>query len=211
MTEWRSTRFRNPAAWYVLLGTLLLLFSLWVPWLSASRTARTEGRADETAAALLDASLQLEPPFDEATAQILLARFYLLAESRGVRTKDIERLEPPSDEPGTWLLLRNKHYLFRVGASPVPTKQARGARISPRAVPAIEVIAWPLARVGPGHSAFFYPENAEAAYTRNLRKSYAGTGPEARPEPGAGHRRATNSEPGRDVYPGVDGERWLLF
>ena len=64
MTGWRRNRWANPAAYYVFGGLLLLAFTLWVPWLSASRTARAERRADAIAEALLEASHGFTPPYD---------------------------------------------------------------------------------------------------------------------------------------------------
>ncbi|MFK7740959.1 MAG: hypothetical protein AB8H80_11610 [Planctomycetota bacterium] len=213
MTEWRRTRFRNPAGWLVFVGVLLLAFSLWVPWLSASRTARTERRADRLAEVLLDATQGFEPPFDGFALEAILARFFLLAEQRGVRSKDIVRAAAEAAaadggaEDAGWLLLQNKHYAFRLGPSPASVRETP----SREAVPAMEVLAWPLRRAGPGHATFFYPENARRAFTRNLRNGYAGLAPESSPAAAAGHRRTGFTGHRQAIYPGNDNERWLTY
>ena len=69
--------------------------------------------------------------------------------------------------------------------------------------------AWPLSSVGPGHCAFFYPENAERAYTRNLRSEYAGL--DRRPAPGRSHRRPGATSRRFDTYTSDDDERWIYF
>ena len=97
MSDWRRSPFGNPAAWYTSIGILLLAFSLWIPWLSASRTARVETRGDELASALLDATLGMPLPLDEADLQVVMARFFVTAASRGVRTKGVVLVEPPPD------------------------------------------------------------------------------------------------------------------
>ena len=204
MTEWRRSRWANPAGWYTAIGVGLLAFSLWIPWLSASRTARVERRANGLAEALLDATRGFEAPLDEADLQTVVARFYLLAGCRGERVKDVERLEPAPD--GALLCLVNKHYAFQLSTSPPDVNQQPGRHT----VPALEVIAWPQSVIGPGHCAFFYPENAARAFTRNLRARYAGFG-EARPTPGAAHRRPRLGSRRSRSYAGRDDERWLLF
>jgi len=204
MTEWRRSRWANPAGWYTTIGLALLAFSLWLPWLSASRTARVERRANGLAEALLDATHGFDLPFDEADLQTIQARFYKIAASRGQRTKDLERVEPPP--AGTLLCLTDKHYAFQLSESPPDINQQPGRHT----VPALEVIAWPQSSIGPGHCAFFYPDNAARAYTRNLRARYAGFG-EERPQPGGPHRRPGLGGRRVSTYPGQDGERWLIF
>ena len=204
MTEWRRSRWANPAGWYTTIGLFLLAFSLWIPWLSASRTARVERRANGLAEALLDATAGFELPLDEADLHAIQARFYALADSRGERTKDVERMESPPE--GTLLCLVNKHYAFQLAESPPDVNQQAGRRT----MPAVEVIAWPQSGIGPGHCAFFYPENAARAYTRNLRAKYAGF-EEYRPEPGGPHRRPGLGSRRSSQYPGRDNERWLIF
>lgn len=204
MSEWRSTRFRNPAAWLTVFGVALMAFSMFVPWLTATRTARIENRADETAAVLLDASAGFEPPLDGVDRACVLARFYRLATARGVRVKDIELL--PDDRPEALLTVRNKHYVFRLASQPPRPAE----RPTPESVAALEVFAWPLQQLGPAHAAFYYPENAARAFTRNLRSGYFGTDAKA-PAPAAGHRRPGTDRRRQAVYVGRDDERWYLY
>ena len=209
MSDWPRSRWRyNPAFWYVAAGFGLLAFSLWIPWLSASRTTRVEQRADNLAEALLHAARGFEPSddgqLDEARIQAVLARFYQFADSRGLRLNHIERVEPTPE--GALLCLRNKHYAIQLTVSPPDATQRPGLHT----VPALEVTAWPLRQVGPGHCAFFYPENAERAYTRNLRKGYAGL-EDGRPLPGHCHRRPGLGSRRPSQYASGDDERWILY
>ena len=205
MNVGRRARWHNPVAWYSALGACLLLFSLYIPWLSASRTTRIETRAADLAEALLAAAVGFAPPFTEADCRAVLARLFLTADSHGIYTRDLERVEPPP--PGAILCLRNKHYAFQLTESPPDPSQ----RVGRGTVPALEVTAWPLRAVGPGHCAFFVPENAARAYTRNLRRGYAGFGEGQRPLPGAAHRRLGLGGRRPSQYPGNDDERWLLY
>lgn len=204
MSEWRRSGWWSPARWYTVLGFAVLVFSLWLPWLSASRTTRVENRADGLAECLLEVASEFPMPIDEADKQCILARFFALAVARGLRTSRIERIEPAPED--VLLCLENKHYTFQLSVSPPDAQQQPGKGT----VPAIEVIAWPSTAVGPGHGAFFYPENAERAYTRNLRKSYHGRGDD-RPKPGAAHRRPGLGSGRPMQYTGDDGEHWKLF
>ena len=204
MTAWRRSRWANPAAWFTALGVALLGFSLYVPWLTASRTARVERRAEQLAQALLDASSGFEQPLDETDLSGLAGRFYAVAESRGLYTRDLTRLDRPPE--GALLCFLNKHYAFQLSESPPGASQRAGAATAP----AFEVTAWPESGVGPGHCAFFYPENAARAYTRNLRANYAGTG-NTRPMPGRAHRAIGQSGQRAASYTGNDNERWVLF
>lgn len=205
MNEWRRSRFGNPAAWFAVLGAGLLAFSLWLPWLGASRTTRVEKRADGLAEALLEAARGFVSPLDEAERQAVMARFIREAACRGERVKDLERAEIPGD--GIALCLINKHYAFQLAESPPQPKQRPGVKT----IPAWEVIAWPLGSVGPGHSAFFYAENASRAYSRNLRSSYAGFASKRFPLPGAGHRRPGEAGKRPWQYPGNDNGRWIIY
>tara|TARA_R110002072_G_scaffold100429_3_gene221158 strand:- start:52357 stop:52974 length:618 start_codon:yes stop_codon:yes gene_type:complete len=205
MNEWRRSRFGNPAAWYTVIGCGLLGLSLAIPWLSASRTARVETRADGVANALLEASQGFEPPLDDADVLCLLARFYRVAVARGVRVNEVVKVEPTP--PGTLLCLKSKHYGYQLSESPLDAT----ARAGRGTLAAVEVIAWPLSTVGPGHCVFFYPEGASRAYSRNLRRSYAGLGNGERPAPGAAHRRPGLGSVKRTTYPGNDDERWIVF
>lgn len=205
MKEWRRSRFGNPATWLTVLGSSVLAFALAVPWFSASRTTRVENRADQVASALLDACSGFVPPLSEAQTQCLLARFFQVAACRGVRVQEVERVLPSPD--GVLLCLTNKHYAFQVSESPIEAT----ARASKDAVASLEVTAWPLSRVGPGHCVFFYPQDACRTYSRNLRRGYAGLDEEDRPAPGAAHRRPGLGSVRRSDYPGNDSERWLIY
>lgn len=205
MNEWRRTRFGNPAAWYTGIGILLLAFSLWIPWLSATRTARVETRGDRLANALLDATEGFLLPLDEADLQILLSRFYLTAASRGVRIKEVKRVEPAPD--GSLLFLTNKHYCFQLSETPLDPQSRPGKNT----VASLEVVAWPLNAASPGHCVYFYPQDASRAYSRNLRRGYRGIKKNYRPEPGACHRRPGGGGARRAQYPGIDDERWILY
>jgi hypothetical protein len=204
MQNWRRRGIGTPAGWYTLLGVGLLAGSLWVPFLTAERTARVEQRADQIAALLLDATRLLPGPLDAAATEVALARFYQLALRDQVHLTDLERIEPPL--PGTLLTLRNKHYAFHLAESPPePT-----ATVGRGAVTAYEAMAWPLAAVGPGHSAFLYCDDAPAGYTRNLSAGYVGL--EARrPQPGRSHRRTTTGLESRHFYRSFDDERWSVY
>jgi hypothetical protein len=205
MSEWRSSRFRNPLAWYTAIAAGMLAFSLWVPWLSATRTARVEGRADKVAAALMTAADGFELPLEEPDLQSLLARFYRTATSSGVRAKDVVRVEPAPS--GSLMCLQNKHYAFLLSEAPVDPM----SRIGKNTVGSLEVLAWPLSVVGPGHCGFFYAQDACRAYTRNLQRGYAGLKDDTRPLPGAGHRRPGIGSRRQSQYPGNDSERWILY
>ena len=204
MQEWRQSRWRNPAAWFTLIGLLLLAVSIWVPFQTAARTARTEQRADQIATLLLEVVRDFGGELDAATVEIMLARFHRLARRDGVYVTDLELVEPPL--PDTVLLLQNKHYAFQVAVSPPDPRATVGAG----ALPALEVVAWPLTAVGPGHSVFFHPDNAPRAYTRNLAAGYAGL-LQRRPTPGKGHRRSTQTMETAGSYRGFDDERWILY
>ena len=204
MTSWRSSRWPNPAAIYIMIGLLLLAFSLFIPWLSASRTTRVELRASGLAEALLDATHGFAPPLDNAALAAIEGRFFALAKSRGEYTADLERVASPPE--GALLCLINKHYAFQLSESPPAVDQRPGKDT----IAALEVTAWPRRSIGPGHCAFFYPDNALRAFTRNLRASYAGLGAD-RPTPGAPHRRPGLGSRRLSPYPGRDSERWLIF
>ena len=204
MTSWRSSPWANPGAWFLWVGLALLALSLWMPWLSASRTARVELRAAELAEALLEASHGFEPPLDAADLAAIEGRLYALATSRGVYTRDLDRVASAPD--GALLCMTNKHYAFQLAESPHSPDRSPSAD----ATAAVEVTAWPLSSIGPGHCAFFNPENAPRAYTRNLRASYAGLA-ENRPKPGGPHRRAGLGSRVMSPNPGRDSEHWLIY
>lgn len=203
MSSWRPSSFRNPATWYLLLGIGLLGMSLWVPWFTAERTARIERRADAIAEAMVEA----EREFAGAAApdpDVLHARFVRLALRDGLHLLDLEMRTPPL--PGTLLTLESKHYAFHLAASPA----AANVLVGRGTVPAFEAMAWPLSATGPGHCAFFHPDDAPRAYSRNLAASYTGLG-DRRPTPGQSHRRPHGLLEITSYYRGFDDERWILF
>jgi hypothetical protein len=205
MNEWRRSRFGNPAAWYTAIGCGLLGLSLVIPWLSASRTTRAELRADGVANAMLEASRGFTPPLDAGDVQCLLARFYQAAACQGVRTTEVVQVKPAPE--GTLLCLKNKYYAFQLSESPLDAT----ARAGVGTVGSVEVLAWPLSTISPGHCVFFYPEGSSRAYSRNLRRSYAGLDQDDRPMPGAAHRRPGLGSVKRSQYPGNDNERWIIY
>lgn len=207
MSEWRRPGWSNPAAWWVTVGLVLLGVSFWIPWASAARTTRIELRADAVAAELQVVLWQVAgidgaAAFDAAAREVVLARLIRLGGSRGVHVADLEAVETPP--AGVLLALRSKHYAFQVTGSPPAANERSGART----VPAVEITAWPLESGGPAHCSFFYPGNAARAYSRNLRKRYAGF--EHRPLPGASHRR---QDADRDPtnYSSFDDELWIEY
>ncbi len=206
---WRGS-WVDPATWYTVAGIGLIVTSLWLPWLTAARTARVEMRADVLCELLLGASRSLVADPSPADLEHVWARFLALAQADGVFYADVERLEPPL--PGTLLAFTNKHYAFQLARSP--------ARDQPRAhdAPAaaregfelpLEATAWPLHPAGPGHAVYFQPDDAPRAYTRNLTSGYVGLGA-GRPRPGAGHRADSPFDTAKSYRSGSD-ERWILF
>ncbi|MEO6593827.1 MAG: hypothetical protein ABIP94_03645 [Planctomycetota bacterium] len=204
MQEWRPSRFGNPASWYTLLGVVMLGLSVWVPFLSAERTARIEQRADQIASHLLAAARSMPFELDGPTLEVVLARFFALAERDGVFTNDLQVLDPPL--PATLLTLENKHYGFHLAISPPDPAAIVGTDTQP----GYEVVAWPLSAVGPGRSVFFYPDNAPRAFTRNLSIGYEGLG-DRRPVPGKCHRRTAQGQQPTSAYRAYDDERWILY
>lgn len=203
MDLFRPRASANPMVWLLLGGCLLVALSLWLPWQTAARTARIEARADRIAELLLAAGRSAPPAEDPATRDLVLARFWRLAVAEGVRVEDVQAVEPPL--PDTLLVLTNKHYAFQLAWSPLPAD----AIVARDAVPTREVLAWPLAAVGPAHAAFFHAEDAPRAYTRNLAAGYAGLG-ERRPPPGAGQRVGPTSLRRWSSYRSRSDERWIL-
>jgi hypothetical protein len=200
----RRSRWCNPGAWFTALGLVLLASTVWVPFQSAERTARVERRADQIADLLLEATSRASGVWDRDTTEIVLAYFHALALRDGAFVNDLEELHQAL--PNSLLTLQNKHYAFQIAVSPPDPKETASAD----AEPAYEVTAWPLSAVGPGHSVFFYPENAPRAYTRNLAKSYSGLD-DRRITPGRGHRRPAQTLELRSSYRGLDDERWIVF
>jgi hypothetical protein len=206
MHAFRLQAWRNPATWYGLAGAALIAASLWTPWWSASRTARVESRADRIA----DLLLQAVPDgarLDAAGCDHVLARFFALADADGVFFADLERVEPPPE--GTLLCLVNKHYAFHLAVSPIPADVTAGRDTTP----SLEVLAWPLAVTSPGHSVYFYAEDAPRAYTRNLAKITSGfvALEKQRPLPGVGQRPFTGAADGARSYRGITEDRWILY
>ena len=153
--------------WYLALGLLLLVASLWLPFATARRAMRVEARANDVARALMEAVGDTVDALDANDVDTVLARFFGLAARDGIYVEDLERVDPAW--PGTLLSLRNKHYLFQLAESPPDPKESPGAET----VPAYEVMAWPRRALGPANSVFFHPDNAVPAYTRNLAQGYA--------------------------------------
>jgi hypothetical protein len=204
MTLPRAAAWRNPARWYLLVGTALIASSLWLPWAAAARTTRVEQRAERLAELLLRAASGMPfPPLDDPDH--VLARFYALALADGAFVADVERVEPTP--PDVLLAFTNKHYAFQLAASPPDPLSIVGRNT----VPALEVLAWPLASGGPAHSAYLCAENAPRAYSRNLGGRLVGLA-DHRPMPGVGQRRATPNPFDTVVsYRSDTDERWLLF
>lgn len=130
---------RKPSVpWYIFAGILLLGASIWVPYLSAVRTARVESRADEIAGLLLQATKGQIGAIGPDELQNVLARFFALAEREQVLVGDLEVHDSPLS--GTLVSLQNKHYLFYLAAS-VPDADAIVSRDS---TPSFETMAWPM-------------------------------------------------------------------
>lgn len=203
MLEWRRASFGNPANWWIAGGLAMLVASVWVPFLTAERTARVEGRADQIAGLLLDATRGFPTAIAADELPIVLARFYALTLRDRVHVADLEVQAEPL--PETLLTLRNKHYLFYVAES-APEPQAIASR---DAGPAYEVMAWPITNLGPGHSVFFHADNAPRAYTRNLTAGYVGT--DTPPVPATSHRRSGTLFEVARSYRNGDDERWIVY
>lgn len=202
MQQWRQSRWANPGNWFLLLGVCLLALSVWIPWLTALRTARTERRADQIAELLLEAACGLECPLDAAGITFVQARFHALAAAQAAHVLDLEFVDPPW--PGALLALTSKHYAYQLSASPPPVT----ALPSREGTAAVEVITWPLSAVGPGHSAYFHPENAPRAYTRNKAARFQGV--DQGPQPGEGHRPSSGSV-SASHYRSAREERWIHY
>lgn len=201
---WRGG-FCDPAAWYTVAGVALIAASLWLPWLTAERTARVELRADRLAALLLRAGRSVVADPSPADLDHVWARFLALAQADGVFFADVERLVPPL--PDTLLAFTNKHYAFQLAHSPLPG--APPSSPPPGAELALEATAWPLHPAGPGHAVYFQSDDAPRAYTRNLTTGFVGLGHE-RPPPGAGQRATSPFDTARS-YRSASDERWLVY
>lgn len=200
----RRSSLANPATWYIFAGILLLGASIWVPYLSAVRTARVESRADEISGLLLQATKGQIGAIGPDEVQNVLARFFALAEREQVLVGDLEVHDSPLS--GTLLSLQNKHYLFYLAAS-VPDADAIVSRDS---TPSFETMAWPIAGLGPGHSAFFQSDSAPRAYTRNLTVGYQGTA-DRRPYPSNAQRRTSSLFDVSHSYRDQRDERWIAY
>lgn len=200
----RRSSLANPATWYIFAGVLFLGASIWVPFLTAERTARIESRADRISGLLLEATTGQPGTIGPDELPNVLARFFALAERDEVLVGDLEVREAPLS--GTLLTLENKHYLFYLAAS-VPDADAV---VSRDATPAFEAMAWPITGLGPGHSAFFQSDSAPRAYTRNLTVGYLGT-KKNRPYTSNAHRRASSMFEISRSYRDQRDERWIVY
>lgn len=200
----RPSLLANPATWYLVLGLGVLSGTVWVPALSAQRTARIEHRAEEIVGHLLEATRQFPGGIQDEDAPVLLARFRALAARDQAFVADLEVVEPPL--PQTLLTLRNRHYVFHVAESGADAR----AVVSPGSRAALEVMAWPLDVGGAAHTVFFAPEDAPRAYTRNLNAGYAGLGSH-RPIPARSHRRLGATVDLPHAYRDLRDERWIVY
>lgn len=200
----RRLFFANPAGWYCWLGFGLLLASVGTPLLTAERTARVEGRAEQIVGLLREATRGFAAPLRADDVPIVLARFHALASRDAVLIGDLEQLDPAL--PHTLLSLRNKHYLFHLAESPLDARAVASAGSQP----AYEALAWPVEAVGPGHSVYFHPDDAPRAFSRNLSSGYFGTGAR-RPGPGQCHRRASTVAEESRLYRSANDERWIVY
>lgn len=194
----------SPLAAWVGLGIALLggTFALFA--YAASRSVRAEERGDLLAATVLSEARAIAPlnfaePWEH---EHLYARVLIAATARGLFAADLEVREP-RDTPSFGFL--NKHYCIEVRPSPRSELEPDPDRISPP----IEVMAWPRSRTGPARSVYFHPDDADAAYSRNLQSGYVDDGSTRIPVPGRSHRR-NDGRLGVWDYRGFDDERWLL-
>jgi hypothetical protein len=195
----------SPALWYALLATMLLLLTLYLVVAGARRTARAEERGDLLAELLLQEGTAMQPfDFDaEWQRQHLFARLLAAGSAHGLFTPDLELL--PRRGPFEFGVV-NKHYCAVL--RPSPRRDDDGAVPIDGTEP-LEALAWPRNATSPGHVVFFYPADAEPAYSRNLQYAYADDDPDRRPAPGRTHRRDEVARRAWD-YRGFDDERWLL-
>ena len=181
----------------VLIGFLALLTTFVWPYVTANRVARVESWAESIAGQLLNAAIE-DPELDlEATG----AAERLLGTLEDSHERNRLRPRPPEDSSAAaGAYFEGKHYAYAILRPPV----------DPNADPLrpVEVYAWPLSNLGPGRTAFFFSEDATAAYTHNLHTRYRGW--ERVPQPGSG--RAPDPE---DLLSGAyrarDGERWMAL
>lgn len=188
------------AAALAVLGVVLAL-----PALSAERSSRIERRGTALADCILATASAMQPFAldDPFLHEVLVARIHALARSQGVLAADLELLAPP-DVPQGSVWLANKHYWFRLDASPLDGRQPKPAVWH---LPALELHAWPRDLTSAAHAACHVSETAEPAFTRNLQAGYLDLA--RAPSPGAGMRRNDNNNQRPDAYRGNDDERWL--
>lgn len=203
MSGWRQSWYANPAAWYTLVGLGLLSATLYVPWLTAERTARAERRAERLGARLLGVVTEFDQPLEPESMPTILARWAMACERDGDYTADLDVIA--ADGAGVLLVAVNKHYVFQLAESPPPQQFRTGTG----SMPAYEVVVWPRDQTGPGHAAYFLPSNAPRAYTRNLTALYAGL--DRRPLPGSGHSVPYIGRHEQWHYRSANDERWILY
>lgn len=202
MSVWRNRGGIGPMRWHLALGVAACAVSVAAPWLAAQRAARVESRS----AALTDclaAAIQAATRDGPADPEHVYARTCALALAGQVFAAD---LELRAESPAAGVLLANKHYLFR--ANPTAADPAR--RHASDAVPAHEVLAWPIDTASAGHAMFFAAEDAPRAYTRNLAYGHQGTG-DREPAPGHGRRRAATEFDQNHAYRSIGDDRWICY
>jgi hypothetical protein len=202
MSEWRNRGGIGPMRWHLLAGVAACAVSVATPWLAASRAARVEARSGDLTTCLAEV-LQASARHGEPDCEHVFARTCALATARQVFANDLSPL--PCDIAGS-LLLANKHYLFRANPVVADPSQSHPAD----AVPAHEVLAWPIDAQSAGHAMFFAAEDAPRAYTRNLSHGHQGAGSRM-PMPGHGRRRTGHQLDLSHTYRSVGDDRWICF
>ncbi len=203
----RGPRNRNFNLGNVLVVLVLVALgvSFWVPYGTAARTARVEGRAGEIAALLLEESSAMQPLDldDQHQRSVLQSRTLRACRALGIRGSSFVDPQVPQEGLG-WpaFLFLGRHYAYQVTLT--PQDQLQGAELAQ-----VEVYAWPRTPISPAHTVFFFSETSEPAFTRNLAAGYAG--PDRAPIPGRGRRRSDDPDDRPDWYRGYDRERWLRF
>lgn len=179
------------------LGLIGLGVTLSMPGWSADRVARVESRAEEACRIL--ATLVAESQGTSQLAQAALSDEFR-NRCRAVGQPDSDLPELVAEDPVTF---GSRHYLFRVVARDLPTKAEEGEA-------PLEVFAWPRTLLPPGRTAFCFPLDGDAVFTRNLAAGYEGL--ERAPRAGAALARGENA-PRRDGVPyrASNDERWLFL